>query len=166
MDDVVAWRNRPPDPIYPIIYMDCIVVKIKENKQITNHAIYFALGVNMDGQKELLGMWVSQNEGAKFWIHVLTELKTRCVEDILIACVDGLTGFPEAIEAAYPKTTVQFCIVHLIRSLVKFVGYKERKVICADLKNIYKSSTVEEAETALDSFSEKWDKKYPNISQM
>ena len=106
MDDVVAWRNRPLDPIYPIIYMDCIVVKIKENKQITNHAIYFALGVNMDGQKELLGMWVSQNEGAKFWLHVLTELKTRCVEDILIACVDGLTGFPEAIEAAYPKNTV------------------------------------------------------------
>ena len=166
MDDVVAWRNRPLDAIYPIIYMDCIVVKIKENKQITNHAIYFALGVNMEGQKELLGMWVSQNEGAKFWLHVLTELKTRGVEDILIACVDGLTGFPEAIETAYPKTTVQLCIVHLIRNSVKFVSYKERKAICADLKDIYKASTVEGAESALDSFSEKWDKKYPNISQM
>ena len=166
MDDVVAWRNRPLDPIYPIIYMDCIVVKIKENKQITSHAIYFALGVNMEGQKELLGMWVSPNEGAKFWLHVLTELKTRGVEDILIACVDGLTGFPEAIEAAYPKTTVQLCIVHLIRNSLKFVSHKEKKSIAADLKKIYSAVNLEEAEMELKNFKEKHDDRYPSISDI
>ncbi len=130
--------------------MDAIVIKVKENKQVINKAIYLALGVNMEGQKELLGMWVSPNEGAKFWLNVLTEIKNRGVQDVLFACVDGLTGFVEAIETVYPKTITQLCIVHVIRNSLRYVGYKERKAVIQDLKTIYEASTVEEAELALD----------------
>ncbi len=141
------------------------MVKIKENKQVINKAIYLALGVNCQGTKEVLGMWVSQNEGSKFWLSILTELRNRGLQDIFICCVDGLTGFPEAIEAVYPKTTVQLCIVHMIRNSLRYVSYKERKAVVADLKTIYRAQTVDEAESALTAFAEKWDSQYPSISR-
>ena len=165
MDDVKAWQSRPLDALYPIVYLDCIVVKIREDKRIINKAVYLALGVNMEGQKELLGMWISQNEGAKFWLSVLTELKNRGLEDIFITCVDGLTGFPEAIASVYPEAKVQLCIVHMVRNSLKYVSYKDRKALVEDLKQIYRAKTLEEAELALSEFSNKWDDKYPSISQ-
>jgi len=166
MDEVVAWQNRPLDNIYPIVYLDCIVVKVRENKQIINKSVFLALGINTEGSKELLGMWINNNEGAKFWLSVLTELKNRGLKDILIACVDGLTGFPEAINAVYPQTKVQLCIVHIIRNSVKYVSYKDKKEVCHDLKQVYTSLTSESAEQELLKFSEKWDKKYPAISKI
>lgn len=166
LDEVKMWQSRSLDPIYPIVYLDAIVVKIKDNKQVINKAIYLALGVNMDGHKELLGMWVSQNEGAKFWLNVLTELKNRGVQDILFTCVDGLTGFVEAIESVYPKATTQLCIVHIIRNSLRYVSYKERKAVVADLKCIYEAATLEEAELGLRDFASKWDKQYPAISRL
>lgn len=166
MEEVKAWQTRPLDRIYPIVYLDCIVVKVKEDNRITNKAVYLALGVNIEGHKELLGMWISKNEGAKFWLGVLTELKNRGVEDVLIFCVDGLTGFPEAIEAVYPQAKIQLCIVHLIRNSLKYVSWRDRKLLAADLKKIYSARTVQEAEMALDEFSQKWDNQYPSISQM
>ena len=165
LDDVIAWQNRPLDRLYPIVYLDCLVVKVKQDKRIINKAVYLALGVNAEGQKELLGMWISENEGAKFWLGVLTELKNRGLEDILITCVDGLSGFPEAIEAVFPKTQVQLCIVHMLRNSLKYVSWKDRKALCKDLKKVYSASTVEDAELALSAFLEKWDKQYPTISQ-
>ena len=165
LDEMKAWQSRPLDPLYPIVYLDCLVVKTREDKRIIRKSIYLALGVNTEGQKELLGMWISENEGAKFWLSVLTELKNRGLEDILIACVDGLSGFPEAIEAVYPKTQVQLCIVHMVRNSLKYVGWKDRKVLASDLKKIYAATTAEEAEAALSNFAEKWDKQYPHISQ-
>lgn len=165
IDEVKAWQSRPLDRLYPIVYLDALVIKVQQDKRIINKAFYLALGVNVDGQKELLGIWVSQNEGAKFWLNVLTELKNRGVEDILIACVDGLTGFPEAIHAAYPNTQVQLCIVHMVRNSLRYVGWKKRKEVAADLKTIYTAKTLEEAELALSSFSEKWDSEFPSISR-
>lgn len=165
MEEVKAWQNRTLDKVYPIVYLDALVVKIKEDKQVTNKAIHLALGVNMDGQKELLGMWVTNNEGAKFWLSVLTELKNRGLQDIFISCVDGLTGFPEAIAAVYPATKVQLCIVHMIRNSLKFVPWKDKKLVIADLKAVYEASTQEQAEIALSEFSTKWDKRYPAISR-
>jgi transposase-like protein len=164
-DDVKAWQSRPLEPLYPIVYLDCLVVKVREDKRIINKAVYLALGVNLEGQKELLGMWMSQNEGSKFWLSVLTELKNRGLEEILIVCVDGLTGFPEAIESVYSKAKVQLCIVHMVRNSLKYVSWKDRKALVEDLKLIYRSKTLEEAELALSAFSNKWDKKYPIISQ-
>jgi putative transposase len=165
-DEVKTWQSRSLDPIYPIVYLDAIVIKVKDNKQVINKAIYLALGVNLEGHKELLGMWVSPNEGAKFWLNVLTELKNRGVQDILFACVDGLVGFVEAIETIYPQTTTQLCIVHVIRNSLRYVGYKERKAVIVDLKTIYEASTIEEAELALEAFSNKWDKQFPAISRL
>ncbi len=165
-EEVRAWQSRSLDAVYPIVYLDALVVKIKENKQVINKAIYLALGVNCQGSKEVLGMWVSQNEGAKFWLSILTELRNRGLQDIFICCVDGLTGFPEAIEAVYPKTTVQLCIVHMIRNSLRYVSYKERKAVVADLKTIYRAQTVDEAESALTVFAEKWDSQYPSISRL
>ena len=165
MEKVVEWQARPLEPIYPIVYLDCIVVKIRQDKQVINKAIYLALGVNMDGQKELLGMWISENEGAKFWLNVLTELQNRGLKDILIACVDGLKGFPEAIHAAFPKTEIQLCIVHMVRNSMKYVSYKDYKALAADLKRIYQSATEDEGLQALDEFAERWDDKYPQISR-
>jgi len=166
LEEVKAWQSRALDNIYPIVYLDALVIKVHEDKRIINKAFYLALGVNMEGHKELLGIWVSQNEGAKFWLNVLTELQNRGLEDIFIACVDGLTGFPEAIEAVYPKAQVQLCIVHMIRNSLKYVGWKQRKTVAADLKLIYGAKTIDEAEIALTDFSEKWEKEFPAIGKM
>ena len=165
MSEVKAWQSRPLEKVYPILYLDCIVVKVREDKRIINKSVYLALAVNIEGQKELLGMWISQNEGAKFWLNVLTELKNRGLEDIIIACVDGLTGFPEAIEAVYPNAKVQLCIVHMVRNSMKYVSWKDRKVLAVDLKKIYSAKTVDDAESALTTFADKWDEKYPSISK-
>ncbi|WP_019531535.1 IS256 family transposase [Dasania marina] len=165
IDQVVEWQARPLDAIYPIVYLDCIVLKIRQDKQVINKAIYLALGVNIEGHKVLLGLWISENEGAKFWLNVLTELQNRGVKDILIACVDGLKGFPDAINAVYPDTQIQLCIVHMVRNAMKFVPWKDYKAVAADLKLIYKSATEEEALQALAQFAEGWDDKYPQISK-
>lgn len=165
IEQVVEWQSRPLDAVYPIVYLDCIVVKIRQDKQVINKSIYLALGINMDGHKELLGMWLSENEGAKFWLSVLTELQNRGVKDILIACVDGLKGFPDAINAVFPDTRIQLCIVHMVRNSVKYVPWKDYKVVTADLKRIYQSATEEEALSSLDDFTERWDDKYPQISK-
>src|SRR5436305_9475302 len=141
-------------------------VKVRENQRVINKAIYLALGVDMDGQKELLGMWIAQNEGAKFWLAVFTELQNRGVKDIYIACMDGLTGLPEAIETLYPQTRVQLCMVHMVRNSLKYVSYKHRKEVEASLKLIYGAATETEAEVYLDLFAEKWDRQYPTISKM
>ena len=163
--DVIEWQSRPLDDIYPIVYLDCIVVKIRQDKRVINKAIYLALGVNMDGHKELLGLWMSENEGAKFWLNVLTELQNRGVKDIFIACVDGLKGFPDAINAVYPQTKIQLCIVHMVRNSMKYVPWKDYKAVAADLKEIYQSATEDQALQALDRFAEKWDNHYPQISR-
>ena len=165
LDEVKAWQNRPLESVYPILYLDCIVVKVREDKRIINKAVYLALAINTEGQKELLGMWISKNEGAKFWLSVLTEIRNRGVEEIVIACVDGLTGFPDAIETVYPYAKVQLCIVHMIRSSLRYVSWKDRKALVGDLKTIYAAATLDEAEMALTTFSEKWDEKYPSVSK-
>lgn len=148
-----------------VVYLDCIVLKIRQDKRVIKKAIYLALGVNLDGQKELLGMWISENEGAKFWLSVLTELKNRGLEQILMACVDGLSGFPEAIEVVYPQARVQLCIIHQVRNSLKYVSWKDYKAVTADLKSIYRSVTEDEALQELAKFGEKWDEKYPKISK-
>lgn len=165
IDQVIEWQSRPLEAVYPIVYLDCIVVKIRRGKQVINQAVYLALGVNLEGHKELLGMWISETEGAKFWLNVLTELKNRGVEHILIACVDGLKGFPDAIAAAFPEAQIQLCIVHMVRNSLKYVPWKDYKAVTADLKQIYQSATEEEALAALEAFSERWDEKYPQISR-
>ena len=165
IEQVVEWQSRPLDVVYPIVYLDCIVLKIRQDKQMINKAIYLALGVNLEGHKELLGLWISENEGAKFWINVLTEMQHRGVKDILIACVDGLKGFPDAINTAFPKTQIQLCIVHMVRNSMKYVSWKDYKAIAADLKRIYQSVTEEEALLALEQLAERWDDKYPQISK-
>jgi putative transposase len=164
-DEVKAWQSRPLDAVYPIIYLDALVVKVRESSHIQNKAIYLIIGINTSGRKEVLGLWISQNEGAKFWLQVLTDLKNRGVKDIFIACVDGLKGFPEAIEAAYPKTEVQLCIVHQVRNSLKYVSWKWRKEVAEDLKLIYTAATVEEAELNLEAFAKKWDAQLPTISK-
>jgi transposase-like protein len=166
IERVIEWQNRPLDELYPIVYMDCIRVKVRQDKRVINKAVYIALGINLNGEKEVLGLWIQENEGAKFWLSVLTELKTRGVQDIFIACVDGLTGFPDAINAVFPQTKIQLCIVHMVRNSLRFVSWKERKEVASDLRRIYQSITVEEAERELDGFAEKWDDKFPTISQM
>ena len=163
-DEVKAWQSRPLDSVYPIVYLDAIRVKIRNNGQILNKAIYLAIGITMEGVKEVLGMWTAQNEGAKFWLQVVTELRNRGVKEIFIACVDGLKGFPEAIESVYPKAQVQLCMVHMVRHSLKYVSWKRRKEVAADLKTIYAASTVEQAELNLAEFGRKWDKEYPTIS--
>lgn len=165
IEKVDEWQSRPLDAVYPIVYLDCIVVKVRQDKRVINKAIYLALGVNLEGHKELLGMWLSENEGAKFWLGVLTELQNRGLKDILIACVDGLKGFPDAISAVYPQTQIQLCIVHMVRNSMKFVPYKDYKAVAADLKRIYQSATEEEALHELELFGQQWDGKYPQISR-
>jgi transposase-like protein len=165
MEQVVEWQSRPLDAVYPIVYLDCIVLKIRQDKRVINKAIYLALGINVEGHKELLGMWMSENEGAKFWLSVLTDLQNRGVKHVLIACVDGLKGFPEAINATFPDARVQLCIVHMVRNSLKFVPWKDYKEVTADLKLIYHSVSEEEAALELDRFAEKWDEKYPQISK-
>jgi len=166
IDDVREWQNRPLDPVYPVLFFDALMVKSRENGQTENKAIYLALAINMEGRKELLGMWIADTEGAKFWLNVITELKNRGVNDILIACIDGLKGFPEAINAVFPKTEIQLCIVHMIRNSLKYVPYKDYKAVVADLKTIYKAQTEDEAKRNLELFAAKWDAKYPTISQL
>jgi len=165
LEQITSWQARPLDAVYPIVYLDCIVIKIRENQTVINKAIYLALGVNMDGHKDLLGLWISQNEGAKFWLSVLTELKARGVQDILIACVDGLKGFPEAIAAEFPQTRVQLCIVHMIRGSLKYVSWKDYKKVTADLREIYQATTEAQALKALEDFGVKWDSQYSQISK-
>ena len=165
MEQVIEWQNRPLDAVYPIVYLDCIVLKIRQDKRVINKAIYLVLGINTEGHKELLGMWVSENEGAKFWLSVLTDLQNRGVQHMLIACVDGLKGFPDAINATYPNAKIQLCIVHMVRNSLKFVPWKDYKAVTADLKRIYQSSTEQEASLELDCFADKWDDKYPQISK-
>ncbi|MDX8390209.1 MAG: IS256 family transposase [Mariprofundaceae bacterium] len=166
IERVIEWQNRPLDELYPIVYMDCIRVKVRQDKRVINKAVFIALGINLNGEKEVLGLWIQENEGAKFWLSVLTELKTRGVQDIFIACVDGLTGFPDAISAVFPQTKVQLCIVHMVRNSLRFVSWKERKEVAADLRKIYRSISVEEAEQELNAFAARWDDKFPTISQM
>jgi putative transposase len=164
IEEVIMWQNRPLDSVYPILYLDCLVVKVRENNQIINKAIFLALAVNLDGHKEVLGMWIAKNEGAKFWLSVITELKNRGVEQIYIACVDGLKGFTEAINSVFPQTMVQLCIVHMVRNSLNYVPWKDRKLVAADLKTIYTANNAESAELALQAFRQKWDDKYPTIS--
>jgi len=165
LDQITSWQARPLDSVYPIVYLDCIVIKIRENQTIINKAIYLALGVNMEGHKDLLGLWISQNEGAKFWLSVLTELKARGVQDILIACVDGLKGFPEAIAAEFPQTRVQLCIVHMVRGSLKFVSWKDYKEVTGGLKQIYQATTEAQGQKALEDFALKWNEPYPQIAK-
>lgn len=164
MEEVRAWQNRPLDALYPILYLDAIQVKVRDGAQVRNKAIYLAIGINLSGKKEVLGLWVAQTEGAKFWLQIVTELKNRGVSDIFIACVDGLKGFPEAIETVYPDAQVQLCLVHLVRHSLNYVGWKQRKEVAADLKRIYRAATREEAEHQLSEFAAKWDARFPTIS--
>ena len=165
MDKVIEWQSRPLDVVYPIVYLDCIVVKIRQDKRVINKSIFLALGINTEGHKELMGMWIAENEGAKFWLNVLTEIQQRGVEDILIACVDGLKGFPEAINAVFPQTHIQLCIVHMVRNSLKYVSWKDYKAVTADLKRVYRSATEDDALLELDRFGEVWDGQYPQITK-
>jgi len=162
---VEEWRNRPLEPFYPVIFLDALRVNIRDEGHISKKSVYLALAIRLDGQKELLGMWIERNEGAKFWTGILNELKNRGVNDILIAAVDGLTGFPDAVAAVFPQTEVQLCIVHMVRNSVKYVPYKDRKAVTADLKEIYLAPSADAALAALEKFGEKWDVKYPAISK-
>lgn len=162
---VREWQTRPLDAVYPIVYLDALRMKIRVDGTVQNRCIYLAIGVNLHGRKEALGLWASENEGAKFWLSVLTELKNRGLQDIFIACVDGLKGFTEAIESVFPDTVTQVCIVHQIRHSLTYVSWKERKKVAADLKPIYSAPTEEEGLAALEEFVEKWDTRYPVISK-
>jgi len=165
MDEVRSWQSRPLEYVYPIVYFDCLVVKVRHDKRIVNKAVYVALGVELSGKKDILGLWISENEGAKFWLGNLTEMKNRGMNDMLIACTDNLTGMSEAISAVYPKCEHQLCIVHQIRNSLKYVSYKDRKAVVADLKPIYQATIEEEAMLALESFEKKWSKIYPQIAK-
>ena len=165
IEQVIEWQSRPLDAIYPIVYLDCIVVKVRQDKRVINKSIFLALGINTEGHKELMGMWISENEGAKFWLNVLTELQQRGVEDILIACVDGLKGFPDAINTVFPQTNIQLCIVHMVRNSLKYVSWKDYKAVTADLKRVYRSATEDEALLELERFGDAWDSQYPQITK-
>ena len=165
LEEVNAWQTRPLEAVYAVVYFDCIMVKVRQDRQVIKKAVYVALGVNSEGQKDVLGLWISENEGSKFWRNVFTELSNRGVKDILIACTDNLTGMSDAIEAVFPKTAHQLCIVHQIRTSLKSVSYKDYKAVCADLKPIYQATNEEEASRKLDEFAEKWDDKYSGISK-
>jgi len=166
MEEVVAWQSRPLEPVYPIIDMDALQVKVRDGAHLRNKAIYLVIAINMAGTKEVLGLWIQQTEGAKFWLQIVTELRNRGVPDVFIACVDGLKGFPEAIETVFPKAQVQLCIVHLVRQSLAYVGYKQRKEVATDLQTIYRAATREEAEMQLEEFAAKWESKFPTIAQM
>jgi len=165
MDDVRDWAKRPLEDIYPVVFLDCMVLKIREGGSVQRRALYLALGVTLEGERDVLGMWFQETEGAKFWMQVLTDLKQRGVSDILIACVDGLTGFPDAIEAIFPKTTVQTCVVHLIRTSLKYVPRREREQVARDLKPIYTAVDADQAQAELEAFDEKWGARFPPITQ-
>jgi putative transposase len=165
LEDAKAWQTRPLEQIYPILYLDALMIKIRDGQAVRNFACYLAIGVNLEGDRDVLGIWFQRTEGAKFWLQVLTELKQRGVQDVLVCCVDGLTGFPEAIEAVYPKTWVQTCLVHLVRSSLRFVPYKDMRAVAKDLKAIYTAVDRDHAWEQLERFAETWDDKYPMISQ-
>lgn len=165
MAEVHEWQNRPLDAVYPVVYFDALRIKSREEGRILNKAVYLALGINMEGHKELLGLWIQNTEGAKFWLGILTELENRGLHDIFVACVDGLTGFPEAIRTVFPLARVQLCIVHMTRNSLNYVSYKERKAVADDLKPVYRAATAEQARCNLQAFATKWDKKYPTISR-
>ena len=165
IDEVRSWQARPLEEVYPILYLDAIHVRMRSGRQVRPVAVYVALALTLEGKKDLLGLWVGESEGAKFWLNVLTELRNRGVRDVLIAAIDGLKGFPEAIEAVFPETQVQLCIVHMVRNSLRFVSWKYRKQVAADLREIYSAPTVEGAELALERFEEKWRGEYPMISK-
>jgi len=165
MPAVKAWQNRPLEPLYPVVFLDAIRIKSRSDGVVQNMAVYLALGINTDGLKEVLGMWIAKTEGAKFWLSVLTDLKNRGLQDIFIATVDGLKGFPDAIETVYPQTQVQLCIVHMIRNSLKYVSWKQRKEMATDLKTIYRADTVELAEENLGLFAKKWNPTHPTVSK-
>lgn len=166
LEEIHAWQNRPLDAVYPVLYLDGITVKIHHEKRVITKTIYLALGINTDGHKELLGLWLSENESAKFWLSILTELQNRGLTDVFITAVDGLSGFPEAIESVFPKAKIQLCMVHMVRNSLKYVSYKDRKAVAAALKRIYTSITAEEAARELDKFAAQWDTKYASISRI
>ncbi len=166
LEEVRIWQNRPLEPLYPIVYLDCLYVKVREEKQIVHKAIYLALAINKEGHKELLGMWIGKKESAKFWLSILTELKNRGLEDIFIICIDNLQGFKEAIQAVYTQTKIQLCVIHMIRNSIKYVSYKDRKLLLKDLKTVYKACTEQAAKLALDDFKTKWHEKYAYIIPM
>ena len=165
LEDVVAWRTRPLDAVYPIAYFDCLMVKVREDRSVRTRACYLAIGVSCEGEREVLGIWWQETEGAKFWLAVLNDLHRRGVEDVLVACVDGLTGFPEAIEAVFPQAWVQTCIVHQIRNSMRFVAYQDRKRVACELKPVYRAINADAAADALEAFDDKWGEKYPMIAQ-
>jgi transposase-like protein len=165
MEEVREWQGRPLERSYAIVYLDALRVKSRQDGKSCIKSVYAALGVNFEGQKEVLGLWIAENEGAKFWMGVLNEIKNRGVADILIACMDGLSGFPEAVRAVYPQTSVQLCIVHMVRNSTKFVSYKDLRKLCADLKEVYSAPNEEGGRAALEDFGKKWDGKYPMIYQ-
>ena len=166
LEEVKAWQSRPLEPLYAIVYLDALYVKMRHEGRVENRAVYVAIGVDLDGRKDVLGLWTSANEGAKFWLGVLTELKNRGVKDILIACVDGLKGFPQAIESVFPETRIQLCIVHLVRASLNYVNWKERRQVAADLKAIYRAGTEPQAELELKDFMAKWGNKYQAIGRL
>ena len=165
MEDVRAWQSRPLESVYPIVFFDCLMLKVRQDKRIINKAVYVALGIDLCGKKDILGLWMSENEGAKFWLGNFNEMKNRGMQDMLIACTDNLTGMSEAISAVHPKCEHQLCIVHQIRNSLKYVSYKDRKKLVADLKPIYTACTEEEAHLALEFFDSKWSKQYPQIAK-
>lgn len=166
MEEVKAWQNRPLEPVYAIVYLDALYVKMRHEGRVENRAVYVAIGIGLDGLKDVLGLWTSSNEGAKFWLGVLTELKNRGVKEMLIACVDGLKGFPQAIESVFPQAQIQLCIVHLVRASLNYVSWKERKQVAADLKEIYRAATATQAEMELNMFQAKWGTKYQAIGKL
>ena len=165
IEEVKLWQSRPLERVYPIVYFDALVVKVRQDKRIINKAVYIALGISQSGHKDILGLWISENEGAKFWLQNFTELKNRGLEDILIACTDNLTGMADAIESVYPRTEHQLCIVHQIRNSLKYVSYKHKKAVARDLKVIYSAATEDEALLALEAFEEQWNQRYPQIAK-
>ncbi len=165
MEEVRDWQSRPLDAVYPVIIFDALRVKIRDEGTVRNKAVYLALGFTMEGQKEVLGLWIEQTEGAKFWLRVMNDIKNLGVNDVFIAVVDGLKGFPEAINAAFPDTQVQTCVVHMIRNSLNFVGWKEKKAVATDLKGVYRANTAEDAALRLDEFEEKWGGKFPSIAK-
>jgi len=165
IDELKEWQSRPLDPVWPIVYLDALVLKVRDQGVVRNKSVYLAVGVNMMGKKEVLGIWLEATEGAKFWTKVITELKNRGVEDMLIVCCDGLKGFPDAIEAVFPKTVVQTCIVHMIRNSLRFISWKDRKAVVGDLKPIYQAATEAASEQALEAFEGKWGDRYPMIGK-
>src|SRR6516164_51799 len=166
LEEVKGWQTRPLEPLYPILFLDALMVKMRHEGKVENRAVYVAVGIDLEGRKDVLGLWTSANEGAKFWLQVLTELRNRGVKDIFIACVDGLKGFPQAIEAVFPQAQVQTCIVHLVRASLNYVSWKERKQVATDLKAVYRAATAEEAEQRLAQFAAQWDNRYASIAAL